>query len=396
MNRILFVDDESSILQGLRDSLRKHRHEWDMMFVSSGTIALDEMAKAPFDVVVSDMRMPQMDGAELLMRIKSDYPGTARIVLSGQAEHASLMRALPAAHQFLAKPCPPERLREVILRTCNLRTLLEDQSVRNLVGGLERLPSAPQTYHQLSRLLSRPDVRLAEVIAVVEQDPAMSAKILQLVNSAYFGHGRRIASIRGAVTYLGTDLLKGLALSAHVFGAMEPPPAAAHRLDQIQAHSLRVANLVLKLYDDPARADEAFTSALVHDVGKLVLIVNYPERYAGVEAAVRERRIPSHLAELEEFGVTHAEVGAYLLGVWGLPPAVVEAVAYHHRPGQAPLPAAVDLLGALHLADALVLNPEADESDAGPDLEFLKGTRFGADVSHARNIALGMAEAEVG
>jgi DNA-binding NtrC family response regulator len=114
MIRILFVDDDQDILAGLRNRLRAQRSRWDMVFVQSGYEALEELELASFDVVVSDMRMPLMDGAELLAQVKDRHPDVARIVLSGDAERDAVQRALPIVHQFLTKPCDGNVLRAAI------------------------------------------------------------------------------------------------------------------------------------------------------------------------------------------------------------------------------------------------------------------------------------------
>jgi YesN/AraC family two-component response regulator len=105
LRRVLFVDDDQYILDGLQNLLRKQRSRWDMCFALGGAAALELFAAAPFDVIVSDMRMPGMDGAELLAHVRERYPAARRIVLSGYAEPAAVQRALEVAHQFLSKPC---------------------------------------------------------------------------------------------------------------------------------------------------------------------------------------------------------------------------------------------------------------------------------------------------
>ena len=242
--RILFVDDERSILQGLQDLLRKQRKEWDMAFALGSEAALDELARSPFDVVVSDMRMPGMDGAELLARIKEQYPSVARIVLSGHADRDAIVRALPVAHQYLSKPCSAETLRSTIERVWSLHALLADPITRELVGKMDKIPSPPAIYWELpTRAAANPDVGLADLGKIVEKDPAMSAKVLQLVNSSYFGTAQTVTSVPKAVTYLGLELLKVLAISAHVFGAVKMTPIEGFSLDEMQSDSLLVAQL---------------------------------------------------------------------------------------------------------------------------------------------------------
>ncbi|HTQ06246.1 MAG TPA: HDOD domain-containing protein, partial [Polyangiaceae bacterium] len=213
MKRILFVDDDASVLDALKNILRKRRNEWDMVFVVGGLAALAELEKGPFDVVVTDMRMPGMDGAALLTRVRDVYPGSARIVLSGQADRDAIVRALPVTHQFLNKPCDAATLRGVVERTCSLQTLLQNEATRSVIGKLNHLPSPPATYLRLTEAMANPNVSSKAIGAIVEEDPAMSVKVLQLVNSAYFGLAHRVASVTQAVSYLGLGVLKALALN---------------------------------------------------------------------------------------------------------------------------------------------------------------------------------------
>ena len=294
-----------------------------------------------------------MDGASLLQTVKQDYPRVARIVLSAQTEREVVVRVLPVAHQFLSKPCDPELLRTVIERTCSLQALLHEDAIREVVGKVDTLPSLPRSYVELSQAANRDDMGLAQIARIIEEDPAMSAKALQLVNSAYFGLARRITSIQQAVTYLGMELLKGLALTSHVFARMKGVSVPGFSLDQLQRSSLQTARLAKRLVSNPALADEAFAIGMVHDIGKLVLALGMPDQYRGVVRASGEYGRPFHKVEQALLGVTHAEVGAYLLGVWGLPFTMVEAVAFHHTPGLVTA-GERDVLTAIHAAGALV------------------------------------------
>jgi HD-like signal output (HDOD) protein len=372
MRRVLFVDDEQNVLDGLRNMLRRQRHVWDMVFARGAQAALVELEKAPFDVVVSDMRMPVTNGAALLQTVKQRYPSVARIILSGYVEHEAVVGALPVAHQFLSKPCDPETLRIVVERACELQALLTDEAIRSVVGRLDTLPSVPRTYWELRRVVDEPNVSAGDIASIVEKDPAMSVKILQLVNSAYFGLARRMTSVRHAVSYLGIELLKGLALTAHVFATMEASRVEGFSLDQLQRNSLLTAQLARQLPADSKRAEEAFTAALVHDIGKIVVAVVLPDRFSEIVRTARATGRSFHVVERELLGVTHAEIGAYLLGVWGLPFTIVEAVAYHHRPSSMVSSELCDVLAAVHVADALVDKDAAAPVDDKLDIAFLE------------------------
>ncbi len=375
MKRILFVDDDQNVLDGLQNLLRRQRQQWDMVFTLGAHAALEELQKgASFDVVVSDMRMPGMDGAELLQRVKDEFPSTTRIVLSGHAEREAIARALPVAHQFLSKPCDAAVLRDVIGRTCDVNALINDATIRQVVGKIDKLPSAPRTYWELTQAIANPDVSVYDLATIVERDPAMSVKVLQLVNSAYFGLAQRVTSIQQAVKYLGVELLKGLALTAHVF-AIRLPKIDGFSVTRIQESSLLTARLCRSFLSAPKLAEEAFTAALVHDIGRIVIAAALPKQLAAVLRTARETGEELHVIERDLLGVSHAEIGAYLLGVWGLPFAIVEAVAHHHSPRRV-TGGARDVLAALHVADALadtVCGGAAESpGESKLDLDFLE------------------------
>ena len=269
---VLFVDDEQAILDGLRNSLRKERKRWEMTFALGGQQALEEMKKTPADVVITDMRMPGMDGAELLRHIQRDFPAAARIVLSGQAERESIMRALPVTHQFLHKPCDGETLRAVIEQTHNLHKLMQNPALTALVGKLERIPAVPTTYTELSRLAQDPKADSASFAKVIEMDAAVCAKVLQLVNSAYFGLGQKIVSIRPAVTYLGVEIIKSLVLGSTSFSDKAISEVKGFSPDRLQHHSMLTALLAKKIVCNQQLADAAVTAGLLHDNGALVLL----------------------------------------------------------------------------------------------------------------------------
>jgi putative nucleotidyltransferase with HDIG domain len=375
--RILFVDDEPLILEGLRDLLRRHRRKWQMSFALGGEAALAELDRSGFDVVVSDMRMPGVDGATLLRRIQETRPEIIRIVLSGHAEQEAALRAVPVAQQFLNKPASAETLENTIERAFQLRALIGDDAVRRVVGKVETLPSLPSVYQELTAVLADERTSARDVAAVLEQDPAMAAKVLQLVNSGFFGLGRRISSVEQAVAYLGMSMIKNLALSAKVFEPWRRPRVDGFSAEALQTHSLAVAALASRLAGpERHRADEVFTAGLLHDVGTLIMALEVPDLLAAALEVSRCEGRPLHEAELEIGDVTHAEVGAYLLGLWGLPYPIVEAVGNHHAPQRVPQQE-FDVLAAVHVADALVRElsaPRSTSPDQAPsriDLAYL-------------------------
>lgn len=333
MKRILFVDDEPKILEGLQRTLRTQRHEWEVAFASGGDAALTMLAAAPFDVVVSDMRMPGMDGAALLETVRQQYPSILRIILSGYTEMEASLRAVPVAHQFLLKPCDPDTLRDAIERATSLVAVLNSKMMASLVGSMQELPSLPRTYMELRKALADPETPIDRVVRIVEKDVGISAKILQLVNSAFFGLTRDISDIKMAVSYLGINILQNLVVSVEAFRMFEPKKAIpGFSIEELHAHSQLTARIAAHFSSEKKVPTAVVVGALLHDVGKLVIAERAPDHFARAIAGAREDGRPLFAVEEELIGVSHAEVGAYLLSLWGLPYPVVEAVAHHHHP----------------------------------------------------------------
>ncbi|MEZ5100038.1 MAG: response regulator [Thermoleophilia bacterium] len=366
MIRILFVDDEEAVLEGLRDALRRFRDEWEMRFALGGRAALAELEAGAFDVVVSDMRMPDVDGAAVLAEARERQPAAVRIVLSGQTELEQELRALPVAHQFLTKPCDTEELHGVVARACSVRELLDRTEIRSIVGAASALPSPPAAYAELTAALSSPDASVADVVAIVERDVAMSAKVIQLVNSAFFGLGRRTADAREAIAYLGVETVRAATLLGGVMLEFRPArPVAGFSLDALERHSLRVVGHATQVVRR-ADVEHVLMGAMLHDVGKLLLASHRPDELAASIAEAGRRGCPPHVVELELLGTTHAEIGASLLAFWGLPDPVVETVAHHHRPERSPRGAPGPAV--VHVVDALVTRGERPDAPWAPAL----------------------------
>ena len=337
MRRILFVDDEPRVLEGLRRMLRPQRHEWEMAFAPGGEAALALMEASTFDVIVSDMRMPGIDGAALLGRVRELYPQMVRIVLSGQTELSTALRVVPVAHQFLDKPCDAANLRVAIERACHLQALLRDDLIRGTVTALGDLPSLPRTYEALIQALADPGTSLQSVTKIVEQDVGVSAKVLQLVNSAFFGIAHSMTNIQSAVSFLGINTLKNLVLSVEIFRAFKPKrDLPGFSLEKLQRHAQVTAHIAARLPVPKHLADVALVAGMLHDVGKLILAWKLSLHFEKVLAEARGARCPVYEVEERLDGFSHAEIGAYLLGLWGLPYTVVEAVALHHGPNRVP------------------------------------------------------------
>lgn len=357
MMRVIFVDDEPNILSGLRRILRPQRKEWDMFFEEGGEAALATLEESPCDVVVSDMKMPGMDGAEFLSRVKENHPSSIRIALSGETDSHMIYRCVQHAHQYLAKPCDVESLVSAVKRAFSLRTLMHDEGLEAIVAEMTSLPSRPEQYDEIMRELQSEDPSLQKIGEIIETDVAMTAKILQLVNSAFFGLARHLSSPSEAAMYLGVDVLASLVLTNGVFTQFDSDQVDANLLQSIWNHSTTVgvfAKEIAREYsDDKMIADYALMGGLLSEVGKLVFASNFPDKFSAVYARLSDAETPDYEIEESIIGHHHMDVGAYLVGLWGLPNPVVECVAYHHHPGHC-VESGLTALSAVHLANAIV------------------------------------------
>jgi HD-like signal output (HDOD) protein len=333
---LLFVDDEPMVLSGLRRGLHSMRGDWEMEFANSGEEALRAIATQNFDVIVTDMRMPGMNGAQLLKEVRKRSPQTVRVVLSGQCDRETVIQAIGFTHQYVSKPCSAQQLRETINQAVAMRSQLETADLIKVVSQLRSIPSLPASFQAMMEELGRPEPRLNKLAALVSSDMGMTAKCLQLVNSAFFGLRAPVSSPLQALSLLGMDTLKSLILSSHVFREFKSGVLDAKEIGWLWEHSFAVSLCARKIAElqrvSPKQMDDAVTAGLLHDTGKLVLASCLSPEYKMALDLVTEKDISLVEAERQILGCGHAEVGAHLLGLWGLPDPIVEAVAWHLNP----------------------------------------------------------------
>jgi len=377
------------ILRGLQRSLRPLREDWDMEFLDSGETALARMTQASFDVVVSDMRMPGMNGTEFLRAVMHRYPETTRLVLSGHADNELTLKCIDFAHFYLAKPCDDAALMGILRRTSDRRHL-PSVPIRQLIGRISNLPSIPGRYLEIVQIANEAGASLERIAEVIASDPGTTTQILRVVNSAFFGLGREIASLEEAVAHLGLDLVKALVLSIDAAAQFAPLDCGHAKMKSLWAHHLAVASAA-KLIAQHERADrkmvcEAFTAGILHDIGKLVLAANFPGDYASALQLAEQEKLEICTAEVRVLGADHAEVGAYLLGLWGLPAPVVEAVALHHVPSAAVQPS-FSPLTIVHAANVLVSEIESGTGGSLPlDENYLSTVGAGDRANRWRDL----------
>lgn len=365
MKRILFVDDEGNVLDGIRRMLHACRERWEMEFVTSGRAALQACSERSFYVVVLDLRMPEMDGAQLLSEIRDCHSGAARIVLSGYSDEALTALDVSVAHRVLSKPCEALEMKETIERVCALQEVIGQSAMRRVIGTLGALPTLSTTYLELNRAVRGKDASVAEVAKIIEKDVGMSAKILHVVRCGFFGGGLRVSSVAQAVDYLGVDVIKTLALQSETFRALLPRegiPACYWK--QMQKHSQCAAVIAGALPVAREIREVTIVAALLHDAGIFALASSMPDQFAVVPGEMERTKCTQVEAEERLLGISHAEVGAYLLGLWGMSSMAVEAIAHHHHPSRIRRQG-LDCLLAVYVSDLMAQDVEVLAEYAG-------------------------------
>jgi HD-like signal output (HDOD) protein/ActR/RegA family two-component response regulator len=393
MRRLMFVDDAPEILQHVRRLLGPMQAEWDMQFFPSAMQALSALQQQACDVVVSDMTMPEMDGAKFLAEVRKTCPQTIRIILSGDQSPYNYVRSASIAHRFLQKPFDTAILKSTIEQAEALRTVLGNPALRSLVSEIKTLPSLPSIYQDLMQEMQAPQASLKKAARIVAKDLGMVTKILQLVNSAFFGLRTHVSDPEQAVALLGFDTIKSLVLSSQVFAQFDQAELPAFSLDELWRHAMLTGTFTRRIAKEEGACqqavDEAFTAALLHDVGVLVLAAHRPSEYARVLDLVRTTSVSDWSAERQVFGADHAHVGAYLLGIWGLSDGIVETVAFHHHPGDY-VATGFGAITAVHVANAIAeAQGNADcMGEVGVDKVYVERENFSLRLSRWRELCV--------
>jgi putative nucleotidyltransferase with HDIG domain len=360
--RILFVDDEPQVLEDLRRQAPLLDGEWEPEFLDSASKGLQAFAREPFSVVVADLRMPGMNGAEFLQEIMARYPSTVRLLLAAEADREVAVQSVGRVHQFLTKPADLAFIKSLANFTHGLGQRVGNDHVRELIARIGQLPAVPDLYREITTLLESDRGSVDQLGAVIAKDIAMTAMILKLANSAFFSLRHEVTSASEAVSYLGVDLLKALVLAHGLFGQVGAFRIPTFTLQHLWQHCLSVGAASRRIAEaedlGAQRANQYFTAGLLHDIGILILASRFPEDYARVLETNHRSGGELEASEFHVFGATHGEVGAYLLALWGIPDPVVQAAAYHHAIAQQPVRALTPAL-AVHVADTIhAYNPE--------------------------------------
>ncbi len=354
MKRVLFVGEDQPLWQEVRNEPAGFCGNWKAEFAQTGPEALAWAEQGNFDAVVADVQLFDMRGVDLLDEIMRRQPKAMRIIVSEHGDLQNTVRCIGKAHHHLLKPCDVAMLVGALNQGLTLESWLPSQSVQELIGKMRWMPSPPNLYFRVALEMESPTASVETIGQIIAQDPPITAKVLQLANSAVFGLQLEVNEPAEAVAYLGLEATRTLVLVAHTFSEFERLPQIGFSVDELWFHSVQVgqyARQIVLLEQQAAElGEQAYAAGLLHDLGKVMLAANLPEPFGRAVTTARETQAHLHVVETQMLGASHAELGACLLGIWGLPTPIVEAVALHHRP----MAARQKLFGpltAVHAAD---------------------------------------------
>lgn len=353
MIRILFVEDDPVLMSNMRRTLSVMRRHWDMRFFSSAEEAVLAMARQPFDVVVTDLTLKGMNGDEFLSLTQYQYPKVVRVLMADRTEVKETVSNAAIAHCVIAKPCDPSELAVAVQRVIDVEQRLSDPDLQSMLSEVGMLPSPTQAVTHLNDLVGRDDVSVAQIAEIVSTDMNMTAKLLQVVNSAFFGLTRHIGDVREAIALLGLNTVQNFCVTVEILRTFETVPVLVQSVvDEIHDRSLTTAYLARDLVTDPQQAGEAYVAGLLHDVGLLVVAQSRPEQLLELRVEACRTSLPITEIERDVLGAHHADIGAFLLDLWGFPYEIVEAVARHHDANET-IGSKVDVMHAVYIADML-------------------------------------------
>jgi putative nucleotidyltransferase with HDIG domain len=371
---ILVADADAKTLEEFRQALGQ---QWKITGVGTGAAALEELKKQAYDGLVASLYLPDLEPAQLLNRVRSKYPSLVRFVVAAEKDRDRVVKEVLGAHQFLIRPFDADGLRTTVERALAFDRWVDSDKLRKLVSRMRTLPTVPAVYLELLAALRSADSTTEEVGALIAKDMAIMTKLLQVINSAYFGLPRTVTSPEEAVGLLGFETVKSMVMAIKLLNQYDRIKTGDFSIERLWQHSTAVAHnarrLVLLQTGQRPLAEEAYTAGLLHDVGKAVLAGNFAEQYQGAESLAHKEQIPMCEVEKQIFGASHGELGAYLLGLWGLPMDVLEAAALHHHPARASNKAFTPLT-AVHIANVLQYHAAREVSGEVPpkiDMEYL-------------------------
>lgn len=374
MKKILLVDDDQNVLQSFKRALRPMHSEWKVVLSDNGKSAFELIqSEGAFDLIISDLRMNGLNGIDLLKKVKGASPDTIRFSLTGSTESSILIEAASVSHRLISKPCEGEMIVALIRNSLLLREKLQNPEVRKQLYKLGVIPSLPKFYQEFCTEIQSPDASVAKIGRIVEKDIGMTAKVLQLVNSAFFGFRKKVTNPVHAAILIGIHGMRDIVLVSGFFNAFgENDFPKTLDIESVWQHSLITANRAKKIADDEGLLqddiDTCYTAGLLHDLGIIALAATNRVEYEKVLDLAKNENLPLHQAEKRILGVDHATVGGFVLDLWGLPHAISEIVTFHCSPPCDPF-LKITPLSIVHAADMLARQEKQSLLENGETLK---------------------------
>jgi HD-like signal output (HDOD) protein/CheY-like chemotaxis protein len=381
MRRVLFVGEEQPLWQDIRQQRNGFGSEWQANFAKTGPEALARLEKEDFAAVVADVQLLDMSGVDLLDAVLQRQCNAIRILLSESSDLQSTVKCIGKAHHHLLKPCDAAMVLTALEEGLNPSGWRPSKSVQDLIGKMRWVPSPPNIYFRIAMEMDSPSASVETVGRIIAEDPPTTAKVLQMANSAVFGLHMQVNEPADAVAYIGMEAARTLVLLAHTFSEFDRLPRSGFSIDELWYHSVLVGQIArrIALVEQAGSevAEQAYAAGLLHDLGKVMFAANLPVPFGQALILANQGEHKLHLAETQLFGANHAEIGACLLEIWGLPAPIVEAVAFHHQP-EAAGNKNFSALTAVHAADVFAQQITPEHAEPLPlDLDMAYLRRLG-------------------
>jgi HD-like signal output (HDOD) protein len=340
MNRSIYiVDDQPAVLETAVIILRGMNPNWDVTGFNNPLEALEAVKAKPPDLILSDQLMPGMQGSQLLEEIRKCAPSVIRVIMSGYVS-LNKLTLITSAHQYLSKPFEIGKLRDIVQRSFSAQERVASKNLQLLATSLRSIPSLPQVHQSLLAELEDNRSASSAIAHMVEEDPGLSVKVLQLANSPLFGQGYLISNPIDAVMCLGTEMIAAIVLSQSLFRHYERLSSADLDLPRVWSHCWEMASLAQYICREKGlprhTGEQAFLAGLLHEAGRFILVDNFPEQFSNACKAARQAKSPLKPRLIEAFQCAPMQLTAYLMELWGMPTDVVMALALQDNPQDEP------------------------------------------------------------
>lgn len=312
MTTVLFVDSDTSALNALECSVVDLRPSWVVCTATTGKQALELLKSQDIDVIVSETRLPDTSGFDLLTHIRTAYPEIIRLTLSADYDAEVVMESARVNHRFVAKPGSLTVLTAAIDSSLHLKSVFHGEQLEQFLSTIESIPALPEIYNEMMAELASPHGSLLNVGGIVESDTGLTVTVLKIVNSTFYGLSQRVESVAQGVALLGVHLIKNITLTAKVFSQFEGSQLGLRRLSQLNDQAVKMGALSNQFarYAKVSRStvDHSQMSGMLANIGELIVAMKFDEQSEGSD-------------------FSKECIGAYLLRLWLLPDAIVEAIA---------------------------------------------------------------------